>query len=205
MIKGDVHGSVEALQSALEKLSTSEIRLSVLRAAAGAINQDDVILASASDAIVIGFHVRPTPQAQETAEQEKVEIRKYNVIYDVVNDIRSAMEGMLSPEYQEKTIGRIEIRETFKVPKIGIIAGCFVASGLVRRNSSVHVVRDGVQVYTGKVSSLKRFKDDAREVESGYECGIGVENFNDLKIGDELEVFEVEEIAKTLESSAADG
>ncbi len=205
VIKGDVHGSVEALQSALERLSTSEIRLSVIRAAAGAINQDDVILASASDAIVIGFHVRPTPQAQQIADQEKVEIRKYNVIYDVVDDIRSAMEGMLSPDYRENTIGRVEVRETFKVPKIGVIAGAFVTSGVVRRNATVHVVRDGVQMYTGKISSLKRFKDDAREVESGFECGVGVENFNDLKIGDELEVFEVEEIAKTLGGPATDG
>jgi len=180
VIKGDVHGSVEALQSTLEKLSTNEIRLSVIRAAAGAINQDDVILASASDAIVIGFHVRPTPQAQKIADQEKVEIRKYNVIYDVVDDIRSAMEGMLSPEYREKTIGRVEVRETFKVPKIGVIAGAFVVSGVVRRKATVHVVRDGVQLYTGKISSLKRFKDDAREVESGFECGVCVENFSEL-------------------------
>ncbi len=205
VIKGDVHGSVEALQSTLEKLSTNEIRLSVIRAAAGAINQDDVILASASDAIVIGFHVRPTPQAQAIADQEKVEIRKYNVIYDVVDDIRAAMEGLLSPDYRENTIGRVEVRETFKVPKIGVIAGAFVSSGVVRRNATVHVVRDGVQVYTGKISSLKRFKDDAREVESGFECGVGVEKFNDLKIGDELEVFEIEEIAKTLGGPVTDG
>lgn len=205
VIKGDVHGSVEALQSALEKLSTKEIRLSVIRAAAGAINQDDVILASASDAIVIGFHVRPTPQAQEIADQEKVEIRKYNVIYDVVDDIRAAMEGMLSPEYREKTIGRVEVRETFKVPKLGVIAGCYVTSGVIRRNATVHVVRDGVQLYTGKVSSLKRFKDDAREVETGYECGVGVENFNDLKVGDELEVIEIEEVAKTLGEATGNG
>ena len=205
VIKGDVHGSVEALQSALEKLSTKEIRLSVIRAAAGAINQDDVILASASDAIVIGFHVRPTPQAQEIADQEKVEIRKYNVIYDVVDDIRAAMEGMLSPEYREKTIGRVEVRETFKVPKLGVIAGSYVTSGVIRRNATVHVVRDGVQLYTGKVSSLKRFKDDAREVETGYECGVGVENFNDLKVGDELEVIEIEEVAKTLGEATGNG
>ncbi|MCK4516747.1 MAG: translation initiation factor IF-2, partial [Spirochaetaceae bacterium] len=138
-------------------------------------------------------------------DQEKVEIRKYNVIYNVVDDIRSAMEGMLSPDYRENTIGRVEVRETFKVPKIGVIAGAFVTSGVVRRNATVHVVRDGVQMYTGKISSLKRFKDDAREVESGFECGVGVENFNDLKIGDELEVFEVEEIAKTLGGPATDG
>ncbi|HKJ86876.1 MAG TPA: translation initiation factor IF-2 [Spirochaetia bacterium] len=201
IIKGDVHGSVEAIQATLEKLSTREIRLSVLRSAAGAINDDDVRLAAASEAIVVGFHVRPTPSAQQLADQEKVEIRKYNIIYDVVDDIRKAMEGMLAPDYKEKTLGKVEVRDTFKVPKIGVIAGCYVTDGLVRRNSSVHVIRDGVQVYTGKITSLKRFKDDAREVESGYECGIGVENYNDLKVGDQLEAFEMEAIAKTLEDS----
>ena len=198
VIKGDVHGSVEAIQASLERLSTKEIRLSVIRAAAGAINDDDVRLAAASEAIIVGFHVRPTPTAQQLAEQEKVEIRKYNIIYDVVDDIRDAMEGMLVPDYQEKTIGQVEVRDTFKVPKIGLIAGCYVTSGVVRRNASVHIVRDGVQIYTGKVESLKRFKDDAREVESGYECGIGIENYNDVKVGDRFEVFEMEAIAKTL-------
>jgi translation initiation factor IF-2 len=201
IIKGDVHGSVEAIQQSLEKLSTSEIRLSVIRSAAGAVNDDDVRLAAASDAIIIGFHVRPTPTAQQLADQEKVEIRKYNIIYDVVDDIRNAMEGMLAPDYEERTIGQVEVRDTFKVPRIGVIAGCYVTDGLVRRNSSVHIIRDGVQIYTGKVSSLKRFKDDAREVESGYECGIGIENYNDVKVGDQFEVFETVEIAKTLGDS----
>ncbi|MFW5718505.1 MAG: translation initiation factor IF-2, partial [Spirochaetota bacterium] len=198
VIKGDVHGSVEAIQTSLERLSTNEIRLSVIRAAAGAINDDDVRLAAASEAIIVGFHVRPTPTAQQLAEQEKVEIRKYNIIYDVVDDIRDAMEGMLAPDYREKTIGQAEVRDTFRVPRIGLIAGCYVTSGVVRRNATVHIVRDGVQIYTGKVESLKRFKDDAREVESGYECGIGIENYNDVKVGDRLEVFEMEAIAKTL-------
>ena len=201
IIKGDVHGSVEAIQASLEKLSTSQIRLLAVRAGAGAINEDDVRLAAASDAIIIGFHVRPTSGAQQLAEQEKVEIRKYNIIYDVVNDIRGAMEGMLAPEYREKTIGTVEVRETFKVPKIGVIAGCYVTDGVIRRNAGVHLVRDGVEIYTGKISSLKRFKDDAREVETGYECGIGIENYNDLKVGDQIEAFEVEQIAKTLEGS----
>jgi translation initiation factor IF-2 len=201
IIKGDVHGSVEAIRASLEKLSTRAIRLSVIRAAAGAINDDDVRLAAASEAIVIGFHVRPTPSAQQLAEQEKVEIRKYNIIYDVVDDIRNAMEGMLAPDYEEKTIGEVEVRDTFKVPKIGVIAGCYVTSGSIKRNSSVHIIRDGVEIYTGKVSSLKRFKDDAREVDAGYECGVGVENYNDIKAGDRLEVFEMEEIAKTLEDT----
>lgn len=205
IIKGDVHGSVEALQSSLEKLSTPEIRLSVLRAAAGAINESDVMLASASDAIIVGFHVRPTPRIIALAEKEKVEVRKYNVIYDVVDDIRSAMEGLLAPEYREKTIGTLEVRDIFKVPKIGVIAGCYVTSGLVRRNAMAHVARDGVELHTGKISSLKRFKDDAREVESGYECGVGIENFNDLKEGDVIEVYEVEEVAKKLEETVKNG
>ena len=201
VIKGDVHGSVEAVQTALEKLSTPAIRLSVIHAAAGAINESDVMLASASNAIIVGFHVRPTPRAAEVADHEKVEIRKYNVIYDAVDDIRSAMEGLLAPSYEEQTIGTVEVREVFKVPKIGLIAGSYVTSGVVRRNAQVHIIRDGVQIYTGKISSLKRFKNDAREVESGYECGVGVENYNDVKVGDQLEVFELKEVAKTLEEA----
>ncbi len=198
IIKGDVHGSVEALQSALEKLSTSEIRLNVLHSAAGAINENDVMLAAASEAIVIGFNVRPTARAQELADQEKVEIRKYNIIYDVVNEIRSAMEGLLAPDLKEETIGTVEVRELFKVPKLGVIAGSYVTSGKIRRNAQVHVIRDGVRIYSGKVVSLRRFKDDAREVDQGYECGVGVENFSDLKVGDILEVYEVKEVAKKL-------
>jgi translation initiation factor IF-2 len=198
IIKGDVHGSVEAIQQAVEKLSTQEVRLVCIRSAAGAINEDDVRLASASDAIIVGFHVRPTPRALELAEAEKVEIRKYNVIYEVVDDIKSAMEGLLSPELREESIGKVEVRELFRVPKIGVIAGSYVTEGKVRRNASVHVIRDGVEVYSGKINSLKRFKDDAREVDAGYECGVGVENYNDLKIGDLLEVFQVVEHAKKL-------
>ena len=198
IIKGDVHGSVEALQSALEKLSTSEIRLNVLHSAAGAINENDVMLAAASEAIVIGFNVRPTARAQELADQEKVEIRKYNIIYDVVNEIRSAMEGLLAPDLKEETIGTVEVRELFRVPKLGVIAGSYVTSGKIKRNAQVHVIRDGVRIYSGKVVSLRRFKDDAREVDQGYECGVGVENFSDLKVGDILEVIEVKEVAKKL-------
>ncbi|MDR1932573.1 MAG: translation initiation factor IF-2 [Spirochaetales bacterium] len=198
IIKGDVHGSVEALKTSLEKLSTSEIRLIVIQALAGAINEGDVRLAGASGAIIIGFHVRPTPKAQQLADTEKVEIRKYNIIYDAVEDIRSAMEGLLAPDLKEENIGVVDVRDTFKVPKIGVIAGCYVLSGTVRRGSQVHVIREGIEVFTGKISSLKRFKDDAREVASGFECGIGVENFNDLRVGDQLEVFEIREIAKKL-------
>ncbi len=198
IIKGDVHGSVEALQSTLEKLSTQEIRLTCIRAAAGAIIEDDVNLAAASDAIIVGFHVRPTPKAQAIAEQEKVEIRKYNVIYDAVEDVKAAMEGMLQPDYEEVAVGRVEVRETFKVPKIGTIAGCMVTSGYITRKSQVHVLRDNVEVYTGALASLKRFKDDAKEVKEGYECGVGVDGFNDIQIGDVFEVFELKEIAKKL-------
>jgi len=198
IIKGDVHGSVEALQQALEKLSTPEIRLVCKHAAAGAIIENDVNLAAASGAIIIGFHVRPTPKAQMVAEKEKVEIRKYNIIYDVVEDIRTAMEGMLSPDLEEQVVGKVEIRETFKVPKIGIIAGCMVTSGIITRKSSVHVIREGIEVHTGPISSLKRFKDDAKEVREGFECGLSIENFNDIQVGDELEVFEMKEIAKKL-------
>ncbi|MFW6344390.1 MAG: translation initiation factor IF-2, partial [Sediminispirochaetaceae bacterium] len=198
IIKGDVHGSVEALQTALEKLSTSEIKLNVIHANAGAIIESDVHMASASNAIIVGFHVRPTPNALTLAEEEKVEIRKYNVIYEAVDDIRDAMEGMLHPDIKEEVIGTAEVRETFKVPKIGTIAGCYVTDGKVKRNSTAHVIRDGIQIHTGKLVSLKRFKDDAREVEAGYECGIGIENFNDVKVGDQFEVFETKEVAKKL-------
>ncbi|HUZ17510.1 MAG TPA: translation initiation factor IF-2, partial [Spirochaetia bacterium] len=205
IIKGDVHGSVEALQTALEKLSDDQIKLTVINALAGAIIENDVNLAAASNAIIIGFHVRPTSKAALLADQEKVEIRKYNIIYDAVDDIRNAMEGLLSPELKEETVGTVEIRNTFKVPKIGVIAGCYVTSGSVRRGGSVHVIRDGIELFSGKITSLRRFKDDAREVEAGYECGIGVEGFNDFKVGDQLEVFEIREIAKKLKQEAKNG
>ena len=201
IIKGDVQGSVEALQGVLEKLSTSEINVNVIRAAAGAIIESDVTLASASDALIIGFNVRPTPRAQALAEQEKVEIRKYNIIYDVVDDIKAAMEGMLSPEIKEVDIGKVEVRDTFKVPKIGIIAGAYVLEGKVRRNSLVRVIRDSIQISKDliKISSLKRFKDDAKEVAEGFECGIGLENWQDLQVGDILEIVETEEVRRKLE------
>jgi translation initiation factor IF-2 len=200
IIKGDVQGSVEAVKTLLEKLSTQEIRLNVLRAAAGAISEDDVTLASTYDAIIIAFNVRPTPKAKALADQEKVDIRKYNIIYRAEEDIRKAMEGMLAPELKESEIGKVEVRETFKVPKIGVVAGCFVLEGAVRRNCTVRVIRDSIEVHQGKISSLKRFKDDAKEVVAGYECGIGIEGCNDLKTGDTLEVYETIEIARTLSS-----
>ncbi|PKL14043.1 MAG: translation initiation factor IF-2 [Spirochaetae bacterium HGW-Spirochaetae-8] len=201
IIKGDVQGSVEAVQNALEKLSTKEIRLNVLRASAGAIIEDDINLAIASQALVLGFNVRPTPKAQTLAEQEKIEIRKYNIIYDAVDDIRAAMEGMLTPDRKEIVIGKVEVRETFHVPKIGLIAGCYVLDGKIRRNAQVNVIRENIKLHSGKISSLKRFKDDAREVVAGFECGVGLENFQNLQAGDILEIVDVIEVAKKLTSN----
>ncbi|RPJ06654.1 MAG: translation initiation factor IF-2, partial [Spirochaetaceae bacterium] len=198
IIKGDVHGSVEALRTSLEKLSTSEIRLVVIHSAAGAINDDDIHLASASSALIVGFHVRPSTNALQLAEREGVEIKKYNIIYDAVDEVKAAMEGMLKPDIHEITSGTAEVRDTFKVPKIGVIAGCYVTSGTIRRNLDAHVIREGVEIFSGKITSLKRFKDDAREVETGFECGIGVENFNDFTVGDIIEAIEKKEVAKKL-------
>ncbi len=199
IIKGDVQGSVEALKQSLEKLSTKEIRLNVIHASAGAINDSDVMLAAAdSNAIIIGFNVRPTSQAKALAEQEKVDIRKYNVIYKAVEEIQQAMEGMLSPDIKENVIGMAEIRSVIKVPKVGNIAGSYVLEGTVKRNSTVHLIRDGIVVFSGKLASLRRFKDDVKEVAAGYECGIALENFNDIKVGDQLEIIETVEVARKL-------
>lgn len=196
--KGDVDGSVEALVSALERLSTKDIKLTVIHASAGAINENDVMLASASNALIIGFHIRPTPRAQELADQEKVEIRRYDLIYEALEEIRDAMEGMLAPEVVTESVGVAEVRELFRVSRLGTIAGCHVTSGHVRRNGMVHIVRDGTQVYEGRLMTLRRFKEDVNEVEAGFECGIRVENFNDLKQGDSIEAFETKEVAKKL-------
>lgn len=199
IIKADLQGSAEALKSSLEKLSTSDIRLVVIHSSAGAINESDVTLASAdSNAIIIGFNVRPTPKAKILAEQEGVEIRKYNIIYKCVEEIKAAMEGTLQPNTKEQVIGGVEVRNTFKVPKIGIIAGCYVTDGVVKRNALVNLVRDGIVKFTGKISSLKRFKDDAKEVANGFECGIGLENWQDIQVGDHFEIFEYVEIARKL-------
>ena len=199
IIKGDVQGSVEALKQSLEKLSTKEIRLNVIHASAGAINDSDVMLAAAdSNAIIIGFNVRPTSQAKALAEQEKVDIRKYNVIYKAVEEIQQAMEGMLSPDIKENVIGMAEIRSVIKVPKVGNIAGSYVLEGTAKRNSTVHLIRDGIVVFSGKLASLRRFKDDVKEVAAGYECGIALENFNDIKVGDQLEIIETVEVARKL-------
>ncbi len=205
IIKGDVQGSVEAIQSALEKLSTPEIRVRVIRAAAGAIIEDDINLASASEnpALVIGFNVRPTPKAQARADAEKIEIRKYNIIYNVVDDVKAAMEGMLSPERTEVDVGTAEVRQVFKVPKVGLVAGCYVTSGSVKRNNFCRVIRDNIQINHElvKITSLKRFKDDVREVAMGFECGIGIADFQDLQVGDTFEFVEIQEKARKLEDT----
>ncbi|MDR0377052.1 MAG: translation initiation factor IF-2 [Spirochaetaceae bacterium] len=198
IIKSDVQGSAEALRSSLEKLSTKEVRLHVIQALPGAINEGDVDLAIASNAIIIGFNVRPVPKAKLLAEQEKVDIRKYNVIYKAVEEIQLAMEGMLAPDTKEETIAQAEVRNTFKVPKAGTIAGCYVLSGTVKRSASVNVIREGIVVHTGKIASLRRFKDDVREVAAGYECGMGLEDFDDIRVDDQFEVFEIVEVARKL-------
>lgn len=205
VIKADVQGSAEALKQSLEKLSTKDIRLSVIHASAGAINESDVMLAAAdSNAIIIGFNVRPSPQAKVLAEQEKVDIRKYNVIYKAVEEITQAMEGMLKPEIKEETIGSVEVRDTFKVPKVGIIAGCYVTSGVIKRNASVNVIREGIVIHTGKISSLKHLKDDVKELAAGYECGVGLADWQDIKVGDQFEVFELVEVARKLKDAKAE-
>ncbi|HBB43318.1 MAG TPA: translation initiation factor IF-2, partial [Treponema sp.] len=205
IIKADLQGSAEALKTSLEKLSTKDIRLSVIHSSAGAINESDVSLAAADDnAIIIGFNVRPTPKAKALADQEKVEIRKYNIIYKCVEEITAAMEGMLQPDTKEEVTGMLEVRNTFKVPKVGVIAGCYVTDGIIKKTSSVNVIRDGVVKYTGKVASLKRFKEDAKEVKYGYECGVGIENWQDLQVGDQLEVFEFVQVARKLGQTLAE-
>jgi len=198
IIKADVQGSVEAVRESLLKLTTSNCRLNVIHTGVGGINESDVTLANASNAIVLGFNVRPEVKAKALAENEKVDIRLYSVIYDAVNDIRSAMEGLLAPTLREKELGRVEVRDTFHVSRVGTIAGCYVTEGKILRNAQTRLVRDNVVVWEGKLHSLKRFKDDAKEVASGYECGIGLENYNDVKVGDIIEVFEIESVKTSL-------
>ncbi|MDX2493878.1 MAG: translation initiation factor IF-2 [Desulfuromusa sp.] len=198
IVKADVQGSVEAVRDALEKLSTDACRLNVIHTGVGGISESDITLATASNAIVLGFNVRPETKAKILAEVEKVDIRLYSVIYDAVNDIRDAMEGLLAPTLQEKELGRVEVRDTFHVSRVGTIAGCYVVDGKIIRNAQTRLVRDSVVVWQGKLSSLKRFKDDVKEVGNGYECGIGLENYNDIKVGDIIEVFEIEEVKTAL-------
>jgi translation initiation factor IF-2 len=202
IIKADVQGSVEALEDALVKLSTDQIRLNCIHSGVGAVNKPDIVLASASNAIIISFRVRPNSMAAELAKKEKVDIRKYSIIYDVLEDIRAAMEGLLAPELQEEIIGTAEIRKVIKVPKIGNIAGCYVNSGRLERTANVRLIRDGIVQHSGKIVSLRRFKDDEKEVASGFECGIKLDNFDDVKEGDSIEAYVIHEIAQKLNTKA---
>ncbi|MBI1966818.1 MAG: translation initiation factor IF-2 [Gemmatimonadetes bacterium] len=199
IIKADQGGPAEALADALAQLSTSEVNVEVVHRGVGAITDSDVLLAKASNAIIIGFHVRPDSNARASAERERVEIRTYRIIYEAVEEIRAAMEGLLAPEKKEVVLGEAEVRQLFKIAKVGTIAGSFVRSGVIPRTARVRLIRDGVEVYDGTLASLKRFKDDAREVREGFECGIGVENFNDLKVGDLIEAYRIEEVARSLD------
>ncbi|MDB2627526.1 translation initiation factor IF-2, partial [Schleiferiaceae bacterium] len=198
ILKGDVDGSVEALSDSLQKLTTEEIQVNIIHKGVGQISESDVLLATASQAIVVGFQVRPSAQARKLAEKEEVEIRMYSIIYDAINEVRDAMEGMLSAEVKEEIKGSAEIRETFKISKVGTIAGCMVTDGVIERSNDIRIIRDGVVVYTGKLGSLKRFKDDAKEVRQGFECGLNIEKFNDIKVGDIVEAFGFTEVKRTL-------
>ena len=193
ILKADTQGSAEALRDSLLQLSTDKVKLTVIHSAVGAVTESDVQLAAASSAIVVGFHVRPDSSARTTADSQGVDVRLYQVIYEVVDEIRAAMAGLLPPTVSETIIGQAEVRKTFTIPKTGTIAGCYVTDGAIRRNVGCRLIRDGVQVYQGKFGSLKRFKEDTREVQTGFECGIGIEGFNDVKIGDVIEAFEQEE------------
>jgi len=198
IVKGDVDGSIEALSDSLIKLSTEEIQVNIKHKAVGQISESDILLAAASNAIVIGFQVRPSLSARKLAEKEQIDIRLYSIIYDAIEEVKAAMEGMLTPEIKEDIIGTLEIQEVFKITKVGTIAGCMVREGKIRRTSKVRLIRDGIVIYSGELGSLKRFKDEVKEVVSGLECGLNIENFNDIKVGDMVEAFEETELKKTL-------
>ena len=198
IIKGDVDGSVGVLTDQLGKIATDEVKTNIIHSSVGSVSESDVLLAAASDAIIIGFHITVDSRARELAKNEKVDVRLYDVIYEAEDDIKKALEGMLSPELSEKFVGSAEVRDTFKVPKIGMIAGCYVKEGRISRNDKIRLVRDGRIIFQGGLASLRRFKDDAKEVKEGFECGIGIENFNDLKVGDLIEAIEIVETARTL-------
>jgi len=202
IVKGDVDGSVEALSDSLLKLSTDEVEVNIIHKAVGAISEGDILLASTSEGIVIGFQVRPTPSARKIAERENVEIRLYSVIYDAINDVKDAMEGLLAPDIEEEIVGNVEIREVFKISKVGTVAGCYVTEGYIKRNSKIRLIRDGIVIYGGEsggeLQALKRFKDDVNEVRQGFECGVSMRNYNDIKVGDVLEVYEEKEVKREL-------
>ncbi|MEE9610689.1 MAG: translation initiation factor IF-2, partial [Desulfatiglandales bacterium] len=198
ILKADVQGSIEALSDSMAKLSTEQVKLKTIHSSTGAITETDVMLASASGAIIIGFNVRANPRVTEIADKERVDIRYYDVIYNVLKDIRLAMVGLLEPVYKENVIGRVDVKEIFHVPKVGTVAGCHVSDGHIERNANVRLLRDDVVIFDGKMASLRRFKDDVREVQSGYECGVGLENFQDIKPGDVVEVYQLEEVEAEL-------
>jgi translation initiation factor IF-2 len=198
IVKGDVDGSVEALSDSLLQLSTKQIQVNVVHKGVGQITESDIMLASASDAIIVGFQVRPLASVRRLAEQEEIDIRTYSIIYDAIDEIKSAMEGMLAPTVEEKVVANVEIREVFKITKVGTVAGCMVLDGKINRNTKVRVLRDGVVIYTGELASLKRFKEDVKEVATGYECGLNIQNFNDIKVGDLIEGYERIEVKAKL-------
>ena len=198
VLKADVNGTVEAVKQSLEQINSDEVKVNIIHSGVGAVNETDVMLATASNGIVIGFNVRPDGNAKKAAEKEEVEIILSRVIYEVIDEVRNLMSGMLDPDYKEKVLGRVQVRETFKVPKVGMVAGCYVTSGKITNKAKLRLIRDGVVIHEGSLASLKRFKDDVKEVEQGYECGIGIENYNDVKIGDEIEAYVIEEVKRTL-------
>ena len=198
VLKGDVDGSIEALSDSMEKLSSDEISVNIIHRGVGQITESDVLLASASDAIIVGFQVRPSINARKLAEKEGIDIRLYSIIYEAINEIKSAMEGMLEPTEEENIVGNVEVRETYKISKVGTIAGCYVTNGDIIRKNKIRLIRDGIVIFTGKIKQLKRFKDDVNEVKTGYECGLSIEDFNDIKVGDNIESFEIKEIKRKL-------
>jgi len=198
ILKADVQGSIEAITEALNRLSTSDIQIKIIHSSTGNITETDVMLASSADAIVIGFNIKLDPRVMELAADEGVEVKLYHIIYDLVSDVKAAMEGLLEPEYKDVLQGKAEVRQLFRVPRVGTVAGCFVTEGRITRSSSVRVVREGTQIHEGKIASLKRVKDDVREVAAGFECGISLEDFNDLKEGDMIESFITETVERKL-------
>jgi translation initiation factor IF-2 len=198
IVKGDVDGSVEALSDSLLKLSTDEVKVNIILKSVGQISESDVLLASASDAIIVGFQVRPSASARKLAEQEAIDIRLYSIIYDAINEVKDALEGLLAPEIQEEIVATVEIREVFRISKVGSIAGCYVTEGKITRNTPIRLIRDGIVIYSGKLASLKRFKDDAKEVATGYECGLSVDGYNDIQVGDIIEGYEQKEVKRKL-------
>jgi translation initiation factor IF-2 len=198
IVKSDVQGSYEALSQALTKLSTAEVKVNIVHAAVGGITESDINLALASKAVVIGFNTRADAQARKLAESSGVQIRYYDIIYEAVDDVKAALSGMLTPEQKESQLGMVEVREVYRISKVGTVAGCYVLEGVVRRGAKIRVLRDNVVIHDGELDSLKRFKDDVREVKAGFECGLSVKNFNDIEKKDQLEVYEIVEVSRTL-------